>query len=80
MCWSHNDVWLVTADDEGIIKYWNPSLNNLKAFQGHKDIIRGLTFSPSDTKFASCSDDGTIRVWNFMDSTEENVISGIFCR
>lgn len=34
-------------------------MNNLKLFQGHKEPIRGLTFAPTDTKFATGSDDST---------------------
>ncbi|KAJ3089911.1 hypothetical protein HK102_005169, partial [Quaeritorhiza haematococci] len=76
MTWSHSDTWMVTADDLGVIKYWQSNMNNLKAFQGHKDVIRDLTFSPTDSKFASCSDDGTIKIWNFLDGSEERVLTG----
>ncbi len=76
MTWSHNDSFMVTADDLGIIKFWQSNMNNLKAFQGHDDVIRDLSFSPSDAKFASCSDDGTIKIWNFADASEERVLSG----
>jgi len=44
MTWSPNSEYLVTADDNGIIKYWQPNMNNLKAFVGHKSPIRGLSY------------------------------------
>lgn len=44
--------------------------------QAHKEAVRGLTFSPSDQKFASCSDDGTVRVWDFYTCYEEKVLRG----
>ena len=44
MTWSPNTDWLVTADNNGIIKYWQANMNNLKAFVGHKDPIRGISY------------------------------------
>ena len=33
MQWSHNDVWMVTGDHAGYIKYWQSNMNNVKMFQ-----------------------------------------------
>ncbi|XP_055605430.1 pre-mRNA 3' end processing protein WDR33-like [Uranotaenia lowii] len=74
MVWSHNDNWMVTGDHSGFVKYWQSNMNNVKMFQAHKEPIRGISFSPSDTKFASCSDDGTVRVWDFFRCQEERVL------
>lgn len=48
---------------KGIIKYWQSNMNNLKIVNAHKETVRDLSFSPNDSKFASCSDDGTIKIW-----------------
>ena len=46
-------------------------------FQAHKDQpCRGISFSPTDVKFASCSDDGTVRIWDFYTRTEEKILRG----
>ncbi|UYV76951.1 WDR33 [Cordylochernes scorpioides] len=38
-------------------------------------------FCPTDSKFASCSDDGTVRIWDFYRGTEETVLRvNIFSR
>ena len=66
MQWSHNDVWMVTGDHSGYIKYWQSNMNNVKMFQAHKEPIRRVTFSPTDAKFASCSDDGTVSVGKYF--------------
>jgi polyadenylation factor subunit 2 len=29
--WAHNENWLLSGDDSGMIKYWQTNLNNLKA-------------------------------------------------
>ena len=33
-----------------------------------------LSFGPTDNKFATASDDGTVRVWDFQTSIEEQVL------
>lgn len=34
------------------------------------------SFSPSDSKFVSCSDDGTLRIFDFLRCQEEKVLRG----
>lgn len=36
------------------------------------------SFCPLDQKFASCSDDGTVRIWDFLKCQEERILRGIF--
>ncbi|GLH01550.1 Protein will die slowly [Gryllus bimaculatus] len=76
MVWSHNDVWMVTGDHAGYVKYWQSNMNNVKMFQAHKEAIRGLSFSPTDHKFVTCSDDGTLRIWDFLRCHEERILRG----
>ncbi|XP_064611649.1 pre-mRNA 3' end processing protein WDR33-like [Liolophura sinensis] len=76
MQWSHNDMWMVTADHAGFIKYWQTNMNNVKMYQGHKEAVRGISFCPTDSKFSTCSDDGTVRVWDFMRCHEERILRG----
>jgi len=33
MVWSHNDIWMVTGDHAGYVKYWQSNMNNVKMFQ-----------------------------------------------
>ena len=40
MQWSHNDVWMVTGDHAGYIKYWQSNMNNVKMFQVGLMIVR----------------------------------------
>ncbi|XP_048103122.1 pre-mRNA 3' end processing protein WDR33 isoform X2 [Alosa alosa] len=76
MTWSHNDMWMLTADHGGYIKYWQSNMNNVKMFQAHKEAIREASFSPTDNKFATCSDDGTVRIWDFLRCHEERILRG----
>lgn len=73
---SHSGAYLASADQSGIIKYFQPNMNNLTAWQGHREAIRGLSFSPDDSRFATASDDSTIRIWAFDESREESVLTG----
>ena len=36
------------------------------------------SFSPNDRKFATGSDDGTVRIWDFYRCQEEKVLRGNF--
>ncbi|XP_033838350.1 pre-mRNA 3' end processing protein WDR33 isoform X2 [Periophthalmus magnuspinnatus] len=76
MTWSHNDMWMLTADNNGYVKYWQSNMNNVKMFQAHKEAIREASFSPTDNKFATCSDDGTVRIWDFLRCHEERILRG----
>ncbi|KZV89035.1 WD40 repeat-like protein [Exidia glandulosa HHB12029] len=73
---NHAGTYLASADQQGVIKYFQPNMNNLTAWQGHRETIRGLSFCPDDGKFATCSDDATIRIWSFVESREERVLTG----
>ena len=37
---------------------------------------RPNSFCPSDAKYTSCSDDGTVRVWDFLRCHEERICRG----
>lgn len=51
-------------------------MNNVQVFQGHNESIRDLSFAPTDFKFASCSDDSVIKIWDFVDAREERQLKG----
>ncbi|KAI9607628.1 hypothetical protein KEM48_003537 [Puccinia striiformis f. sp. tritici PST-130] len=74
--WSKSGSWLVSGDNNGIIKYFQPNMNNLQMFEGHKDSIRDISFSPNDSRFVSCADDGVIKLWGFEERREERIFTG----
>jgi polyadenylation factor subunit 2 len=74
LAYSHSDDWLVSADQDGLIKYWQPNFNNVKVIQGHGDAIRALSFSPNDTKFVTASDDSFLKIFDFAGGVEEKAI------
>lgn len=48
MVWSHNDLWMVTGDHSGFVKYWQSNMNNVKMFQAHKEPLRGIRWAGLD--------------------------------
>ena len=56
MVWSHNANWMVTCDDDGKIMYWQSNMNQVTQYEAHKERIRRVCFSPTDTKLATCSE------------------------
>ncbi|KAI0628772.1 WD40-repeat-containing domain protein [Trametes polyzona] len=76
MKFTHSGAFLASADQNGIIKYFQPNMNNLTAWQGHREAIRGLSFSPDDNRFATASDDSTIRLWSFEERRVERTMTG----
>jgi len=53
MIWSHNDLWMLTADHSGFVKYWQSNMNNVKMYQAHRDPVRGLRWDMLRTDAAS---------------------------
>ncbi|TFK34881.1 WD40-repeat-containing domain protein [Crucibulum laeve] len=78
MEFTHSGAYLASADKSGIIKYFEPNMNNLTAWQGStsREAIRGISFSPDDRRFATASDDSSVRIWSFAESRVESVLTG----
>ncbi|KAI6092583.1 WD40 repeat-like protein [Hypoxylon rubiginosum] len=76
LAYSHSDDWLISADHDGIIKYWQPNFNNVQAIQGHTDPIRDLAFSPNDSKFVTASDDSSLKIFDFAGGVTESTLTG----
>ncbi|ORY94447.1 WD40-repeat-containing domain protein [Syncephalastrum racemosum] len=63
---SPDDMFVAAASDNGSIYTWDVLRPHLPAtrLQGHKAFVTGIAWSPSaEQQVASCSDDGTVRVW-----------------
>lgn len=37
-------MWLLSGDHNGVVKYWQSNMNNVKMIQAHTDPIRGLRY------------------------------------
>jgi WD40 repeat protein len=78
MTFNHSGAYLASADKSGVIKYFEPNMNNLTAWQGSnsREAIRDISFSPDDQRFATASDDSSVRIWSFAESRVESVLTG----
>ncbi|KAH7878741.1 WD40-repeat-containing domain protein [Lentinula edodes] len=78
LAFTHSGAYLASADKTGVIKYFEPNMNNLTAWQGSnsREAIRGISFSPDDRRFATASDDSSVRIWSFQESRVESVLTG----
>ncbi|KAF2015275.1 WD40 repeat-like protein [Aaosphaeria arxii CBS 175.79] len=76
VAYTHTDDWLLSADQTGIVKYWQTNFNNVKEVQAHTEAVRGLAIAPTDSKFVTCADDTTLKIWDFATSAEEATLTG----
>ena len=74
--YTHTDDWLLSADQTGVVKYWQTNFNNVKEIQAHPEAVRGLAIAPTDSKFVTCADDTMLKIWDFASSTEESTLTG----
>jgi len=76
LCWTRTGNWLVIGDQTGQIRYWQPNLVNVKKLDAHAESVRDISFSPSDLKFVSCSDDRAVKIWDFLLCRQERMLEG----
>ncbi|RCK64088.1 Polyadenylation factor subunit 2 [Candida viswanathii] len=76
MKYSNHDEWLLSGDQNGVVKYWQPNFNNVNNINAHSNGIRDIAFSPNDLKFLTCGDDSVLKIWNFNNGKEERTLKG----
>ena len=74
--YSHSDDWLISADQEGLVKYWQPNFNNVKEIQAHDMPVRDMAFAPQDSKFVTASDDAFLKIFDFATGEEISKLEG----
>ena len=63
-----NDTLFLIGTEDGSIHMMDASDGRtIKSFYGHACAITSISFNSIGTKFASCSDDGSVRIWNIED-------------
>lgn len=70
VAWSKLGNQLVSADSDGILRWWEAQSGKCLAMRkAHQGVVLTLQISPDGCLLASCGEDGTIKVWN-LESTE----------
>lgn len=76
LTWSPTGNLLLAGDAGGVVKYFLPNMNNVLAIKAHGESIRGVSFSPDERRWASGSDDQSIKVWDTERGMVETVMTG----
>ena len=46
MKYSNHDEWLLSGDQNGTVKYWQPNFNNVNNISAHANGVRDIAFHP----------------------------------
>ncbi|GGA54804.1 caspase family protein [Okeania sp. KiyG1] len=55
---------IASASDDGTIKLWSNSGEELATLTGHQGAVYSVDFSPNSRMLASAGDDGTVKLWS----------------
>ncbi|PVV02845.1 hypothetical protein BB560_002691 [Smittium megazygosporum] len=73
-----NNLRMFTGSDDYLIKSWCTKTGYLiHTFRGHKSVIADMSINAENTLLASCSLDGTVRVWDLKSGKPEAVLHKI---
>ena len=63
--WRDDDIFASCSTDKRVVvcKVGGGTNNALEVFSGHVDEVNAVKWDPSGTLLASCSDDGTAKIW-----------------
>ena len=77
IAWSRNGRIVISGDQSGVIKYFSPQITFVKAISdAHSGTVWGLSYSPTETKFASVGDDKLVKIWDWERAEPEYELSG----
>jgi serine/threonine protein kinase len=63
--WGTDPAWGGKPHEAEPIRVWELTTQQLVAeFSGHNEWVRAIAFSPDGTRFATASNDGTVKVWD----------------
>lgn len=64
--------WIVVGSDDLIIRVFNyNTLERVTQFTAHSDYIRGIVVHPNRPLILSCSDDLTVKAWDWEKSWKQ---------
>ncbi|OMJ66767.1 hypothetical protein SteCoe_36283 [Stentor coeruleus] len=86
ICFFNQNTNFVTGSEDKSIRIWGMNLEKSFKLLGHKSKVLCTKISPDDKYILSSSNDGYIKIWNYMKRVEEreiflsqNPVTGIVC-
>ncbi|WIA39571.1 hypothetical protein OEZ86_005657 [Tetradesmus obliquus] len=73
---SHNGSFLFTCDDTGAVRILKSTLAPLDSIAAHQEACRAVAVAPTDVKFATCSDDQSVKVWDLATLSADRTLTG----
>ena len=68
-------LWIVTAADDLMVRVFNyNTMEKIKTWEAHTDYLRHLAVHPSLPYIITCSDDMTIKLWDWDRNFENKLV------
>jgi serine/threonine protein kinase len=68
---------VASGAEDTTIKLWGLDSTAKGTLRGHTSVVWGLSFSPDGAFLASCSKDGTVRLWDRSGNAIRTILSGL---
>ncbi len=73
---SHNQRWVAIPGAFGVTLYDTSTGNSGTVLTGHNARVTAVSFLPGDTRIATASEDGTVKIWNPINGREMLTLEG----
>ncbi len=71
VAYSPDGAWLAAADSKGVVRLYDASYTEKRAFRGHGDwAVNALAFSPDSTRLATAGSDRSAKIWDISSGDE----------
>ncbi|KAI9816422.1 MAG: hypothetical protein M1832_005089 [Thelocarpon impressellum] len=79
LAWSRTGGYIATGSADRTVRIWNPEKANVRnstELRGHTASVQDVAWKPkSDSELASCSADGTVRLWDVRSGKCTDVVN-----
>ena len=72
LTWSYSGDYLLSVDIDNKVNIWQSVFAIVDSFQCHTKKVHQISFSPTDRKFCTCSDDNLVNIWDLQTRTLES--------